>query len=292
MGYIINAIDDSKELSVFAADTTDMVERMRLYHDTYPVASAAIGRIMTMASMMGMGMKGEKNKLTLAIKGNGPIGTITCTADSRGYVKACASKYDIDMPARESDGKLDVKRAVGSEGVITVIKDLGMKEPYIGKSPIVSGEIAEDMTYYLYKSEQIKNSVGLGVLVDKDYSIKKAGGFIVSLLPFAKDETIAKLEDNLKNIKSVTNLMEQGKSAEEIAGIILEGMGFNLLSKQEVKYECDCNRDRIVQILLTIGKRDLEEIYEQDGHLEMQCHFCDKRYYFDEKELREIIDRL
>lgn len=292
MDYMITAIDSSKQVCVCAIKTTEMVEQMRKYHDTYPVVSAAIGRTMTAASMMGLSMKDIGSKLSIIIKGDGPIGTITVTSDSRGYVKATANKYDIDMPARESDGKLDVRRAVGQNGVITVVKDLGMKEPYVGKAPIVSGEIAKDIAYYLSTSEQINSSVGLGVLVDVDYTIKHAGGFLVSLLPFAKEETIQKLEQNLSKIKSVTKMMQEGKTPEDIAAIILDGMGMEILAKDEVKYECDCNVDRIKKILVTIGKDELQKIYDEDEQLEMQCHFCDKKYNFNKEELKEIIDQL
>ena len=269
MDYIINATNDNKEVSLYVAKTTDMVETMRKYHNPTPVVSAAIGRSMTATSILGLSLKGEKNKITTIIKGTGDIGNITCVSDSTGNVKACATNYYVDIPLRESDGKLDVSTAVGKDGILTVIKDLGLKEPYVGHNKLFNGEIAQDYNAYLLESEQLASSVGLGVLVGEDYTINHAGGFIVSLMPFTSEETIAILEDNIKNIKSVTSMMSEGKTPEDIASIILKGLGCNILSTKEVKYNCDCSRQRMKRALETIGKDELIDIKQKDHRLEI-----------------------
>ena len=237
MDYIINATNDNKEVSLYVAKTTDMVETMRKYHNPTPVVSAAIGRSMTATSILGLSLKGEKNKITTIIKGTGDIGNITCVSDSTGNVKACATNYYVDIPLRESDGKLDVSAAVGKDGILTVIKDLGLKEP-------------------------------------------------------TSEETIATLEDNIKNIKSVTSMMSEGKTPEDIASIILKGLGCNILSTKEVKYNCDCSRQRMKTALETIGKDELIDIKQKDHRLEICCHFCDKKYLFDETQIDEILQNI
>jgi len=292
MDYIINATNDNKEVSLYVAKTTDMVETMRKYHNPTPVVSAAIGRSMTATSILGLSLKGEKNKITTIIKGTGDIGNITCVSDSTGNVKACATNYYVDIPLRESDGKLDVSTAVGKDGILTVIKDLGLKEPYVGHNKLFNGEIAQDYNAYLLESEQLASSVGLGVLVGEDYTINHAGGFIVSLMPFTSEETIATLEDNIKNIKSVTSMMSEGKTPEDIASIILKGLGCNILSTKEVKYNCDCSRQRMKTALETIGKDELIDIKQKDHRLEICCHFCDKKYLFDETQIDEILQNI
>ena len=292
MDYIINATNDNKEVSLYVAKTTDMVETMRKYHNPTPVVSAAIGRSMTATSILGLSLKGEKNKITTIIKGTGDIGNITCVSDSTGNVKACATNYYVDIPLRESDGKLDVSTAVGKDGILTVIKDLGLKEPYVGHNKLFNGEIAQDYNAYLLESEQLASSVGLGVLVGEDYTINHAGGFIVSLMPFTSEETIAILEDNIKNIKSVTSMMSEGKTPEDIASIILKGLGCNILSTKEVKYNCDCSRQRMKTALETIGKDELIDIKQKDHRLEICCHFCDKKYLFDETQIDEILQNI
>lgn len=292
MDYIINATNDNKEVSLYVAKTTDMVETMRKYHNPTPVVSAAIGRSMTATSILGLSLKGEKNKITTIIKGTGAIGNITCVSDYTGNVKACATNYYVDIPLRESDGKLDVSTAVGKDGILTVIKDLGLKEPYVGHNKLFNGEIAQDYNAYLLESEQLASSVGLGVLVGEDYTINHAGGFIVSLMPFTSEETIATLEDNIKNIKSVTSMMSEGKTPEDIASIILKGLGCNILSTKEVKYNCDCSRQRMKTALEAIGKGELIDIKQKDHSLEICCHFCDKKYLFDETQIDEILQNI
>jgi len=240
MDYIINATDKNRELSVFVAKTTDMVNTMRSIHNPSPVVCAAIGRSMTATSIMAIGMKGEKDKITTIIKGDGFIGNITCVSNNSGNVKACATNYNVDLPLRD-DKKLNVGGAVGVNGSLTIIKDLGLKEPYIGNSQLVSGEIAEDYTNYLLTSEQIRSAVGLGVLVDVDYTVKHAGGFIVCVMPFADEDTILKVEKNISNLSSVTDMMKDGKSPEDIADVLLSGLGCDILSKKGLT---KCNPER------------------------------------------------
>ena len=290
MDYIINATDKNRELSVFVAKTTDMVNTMRSIHNPSPVVCAAIGRSMTATSIMAIGMKGEKDKITTIIKGDGFIGNITCVSNHTGNVKACATNYNVDLPLRD-DKKLNVGGAVGVNGSLTIIKDLGLKEPYIGNSQLVSGEIAEDYTNYLLTSEQIRSAVGLGVLVDVDYTVKHAGGFIVCVMPFADEDTILKVEKNISNLSSVTDMMKDGKRPEDIADILLSGLGCDILSKKQVAYECDCNKDRIEKALISLGKNEIKKIYDEDKKVEVQCHFCNKKYYFDENELLSLIKK-
>ncbi|EJP21737.1 chaperonin HslO [Peptostreptococcaceae bacterium AS15] len=290
MDYIINATDKNRELSVFVAKTTDMVNTMRSIHNPTPVVCAAIGRSMTATSIMAVGMKGEKDKITTIIKGDGPIGNITCVSNHTGNVKVCATNYNVDLPLRDNK-KLDVGRAVGVNGSLTVIKDLGLKEPYIGNCQLISGEIAEDYTNYLLTSEQIRSAVGLGVLVDVDYTVRHAGGFIVYVMPFADEDTISRIENNINNLSSVTDMMKEGKSPEDIADILLSGLGCEVLSKRQVSYECDCSKDRIEKALISLGEKEIENIYNEDKKVEVQCHFCNKKYNFDEKELLSLIKK-
>ena len=291
MDYIINATDENRELSVFAAKTTDMVNMMRNIHNPTPVVCAAIGRSMTATSIMAVGLKGEKDKITTIIKGNGYIGNITCVSNHTGNVKACATNYNVDLPLRD-DGKLDVGRAVGTDVSLTIIKDLGLKEPYIGNSQLISGEVAEDYTNYFLSSEQIRSAVGLGVLVDVDYTVKYAGGFIVYVMPFASEDTILKVEKNISNLSSVTDMMKEGKSPEDIADTLLSGLGCDILSNKQVGYECDCNKDRIEKALISLGKNEIKKIYDEDKKVEIQCHFCNKKYNFDENELLHLIKKI
>lgn len=289
--YIVRGSDESLSVRVFAAKTTDMVEKARQTHNTSAVASAALGRSLTIGAILGIMGKGEKDKVTLQIKGGGPIGSVVIVSNTQGKVKGYVDHPEVQVDLRE-DGKLDVGKAVGCDGRLTIIKDLGLKEPYVGKNDLVNGEIGEDMTAYFTFSEQIPSSVGLGVLVDKDYSIKAAGGFVIQLMPDATDETIDILEKNLSSIKSVTKLIEEGKTPEEMVDMLLDGLGSKIYEKIDVDYECDCSRERIEAALVTIGKKDLEEILEKDKQAEIQCHFCNTKYMFDENDLKSMIENL
>lgn len=290
MGKLVRATNKDYSIRMFAIDSTDMVEKARETHDTTPVVTAALGRALTAASMMGVMMKGDNDKMTLVIKGDGELKNITCTANSKGTVKAYPSNPYVDLPVRESDGKLDVSGAIGTEGKLTVIRDLGLKDPYIGQTDLVSGEIAEDLAAYYVYSEQQPSAVALGVLVDTDRSVKSAGGFIIQLMPDVPEEQIDKLETNLAKITSVSHFIDEGHTPEEMVEILLDGMEPVINDVLEVKFECDCSRERMEKALISIGLKDLEEILHEDKHTEIQCHFCNTKYKFEEQDLKNLIE--
>ena len=287
MSYILRGISKNHGIRIFAADTTSMVEEARRLHNTSPVASAALGRALTASSIMGIMMKGDNDKLTLSINGKGPLGTIVCVADSKGTVKGYVSNPLVDIPSR-ADGKLDVGSAVGINGLVTIIKDMGMKEPYTGQYPLVNGEIAEDLTAYYAYSEQQPSAIALGVLVDVDYSIKAAGGFIVQLMPEAEEKDIDILEKNLSQITSVSHLIDDGKTPEDLINLVLKDLEPMIYEKIPVSYKCDCSRERIEKALISIGKKDLDEIIKEDKLAEISCHFCNTVYHFNEAELIDL----
>lgn len=287
MSYILRGTSKNHGIRIFAADTTSMVEEARRLHNTSPVASAALGRALTASSIMGIMMKGDNDKLTLSINGKGPLGTIVCVADSKGTVKGYVSNPLVDIPSR-ADGKLDVGSAVGINGLVTIIKDMGMKEPYTGQYPLVNGEIAEDLTAYYAYSEQQPSAIALGVLVDVDYSIKAAGGFIVQLMPEAEEKDIDILEKNLSQITSVSHLIDDGKTPEDLINLVLKDLEPMIYEKIPVQYKCDCSRERIEKALISIGKKDLDEIIKEDKLAEISCHFCNTVYHFNEAELIDL----
>ncbi|MBP9562590.1 molecular chaperone Hsp33 [Acetoanaerobium noterae] len=287
MSYILRGTSKNHGIRIFAADTTSMVEEARRLHNTSPVASAALGRALTASSIMGIMMKGDNDKLTLSINGKGPLGTIVCVADSKGTVKGYVSNPLVDIPSR-ADGKLDVGSAVGINGLVTIIKDMGMKEPYTGQYPLVNGEIAEDLTAYYAYSEQQPSAIALGVLVDVDYSIKAAGGFIVQLMPEAEEKDIDILEKNLSQITSVSHLIDDGKTPEDLINLVLKDLEPMIYEKIPVSYKCDCSRERIEKALISIGKKDLDEIIKEDKLAEISCHFCNTVYHFNEAELIDL----
>ncbi len=287
MSYILRGTSKNHGIRIFAADTTSMVEEARRLHNTSPVASAALGRALTASSIMGIMMKGDNDKLTLSINGKGPLGTIVCVADSKGTVKGYVSNPLVDIPSR-ADGKLDVGSAVGINGLVTIIKDMGMKEPYTGQYPLVNGEIAEDLTAYYAYSEQQPSAIALGVLVDVDYSIKAAGGFIVQLMPEAEENDIEILEKNLSQITSVSHLIDDGKTPEDLINLVLKDLEPMIYEKIPVSYKCDCSRERIEKALISIGKKDLDEIIKEDKLAEISCHFCTTVYHFNEAELIDL----
>lgn len=287
MSYILRGTSKNHGIRIFAADTTSMVEEARRLHNTSPVASAALGRALTASSIMGIMMKGDNDKMTLSINGKGPLGTIVCVADSKGTVKGYVSNPLVDIPSR-ADGKLDVGSAVGINGLVTIIKDMGMKEPYTGQYPLVNGEIAEDLTAYYAYSEQQPSAIALGVLVDVDYSIKAAGGFIVQLMPEAEEKDIDILEKNLSQITSVSHLIDDGKTPEDLINLVLKDLEPMIYEKIPVSYKCDCSRERIEKALISIGKKDLDEIIKEDKLAEISCHFCNTVYHFNEAELIDL----
>lgn len=284
MSYILRGTSKNNGIRIFAADTTKLVEDARKIHNTSPVASAALGRTLTASSIMGIMMKGDNDKLTLSINGKGPLGTVVCVTDSKGTVKGYVSNPSVELPLRE-DGKLNVGEAVGINGLITVIKDFGMKEPYTGQYPLTNGEIAEDLTAYYAYSEQQPSAIALGVLVDVDYTIKAAGGFIVQLMPEAEDKDIEILERNIAQIKSVSHLIDDGNTPEDLINIVLKDLEPLIYEKIPVKYKCDCSRDRIEKALISIGKNDLDTIINEDKQAELLCHFCNTLYHFNEDQL-------
>ena len=287
--YIIRATAANDQIRAFAAVTTEMVETAREHHNTSPVATAALGRLLTAGAMMGSMMKGEKDVLTLQIKAGGPIQGITVTADSQGNVKGYVGNPDVCIPAN-SKGKLDVAGAVGP-GFLTVIKDMGLKEPYSGQVMLQTCEIAEDLTYYFATSEQVPSAVGLGVLMNKNNTVRQAGGFIVQLMPFAEEEVISRLEQNVQKINSVTNLLEEGHTPESLLEKVLEGFDVQINEKMDTRFRCNCSKERVAKALISIGRKELNEMIQEGKPIEMNCHFCNTNYNFTVEELKEILRR-
>ena len=287
--YIIRATVANDQIRAFAAVTTEMVETAREHHNTSPVATAALGRLLTAGAMMGSMMKGEKDVLTLQIKAGGPLQGITVTADSQGNVKGYVGNPDVCIPAN-SKGKLDVAGAVGP-GFLTVIKDMGLKEPYSGQVMLQTCEIAEDLTYYFATSEQVPSAVGLGVLMNKNNTVRQAGGFIVQLMPFAEEDVISKLEQNVQKINSVTNLLEEGHTPESLLEKVLEGFDVQINEKMDTRFHCNCSKERVEKALISIGRKELNEMIQEGKPIEMNCHFCNTNYNFTVEELKEILRR-
>ena len=287
--YIVRATAGDHQIRAFAATTRDLVEHARQAHNTSPVATAALGRLLTAGGMMGIMMKGEEDLLTIKIQGSGPIEGLTVTADSKGNVKGYAYNPGVMLPPNEF-GKLDVGGAVG-EGVLSVIQDIGLKEPYVGQTILVGGEIAEDLTYYYANSEQTPSSVALGVLMNKDNTVKQAGGFIIQLLPGASEEMIELLEKRLDEIHSVTSLLEEGKTPEMILTYILGGLGLEIMEQTPVQFTCNCDKQRVEKALISIGRKELEEMIEDGKSIEVNCHFCNKHYEFTVEDLSELYEK-
>lgn len=290
-GKLITGMTHNREVRIYAAETTAMVEAARETHDLSPMSTAALGRTITGAAMMGMMSKIDKEKLTLQIKGSNEIKLMVAVADTHGNVKAYTTDPHAALKTYEN-GKIAVGEAIGKEGKVIVIRDYGMKEPFVGQSDLVSGEIAEDLTYYFGQSEQQATAIGLGVFLTPEASVKSAGGFMVQLLPEATDETIDQLESNLSGLKSITQLLEEGLTIEQIAGQVLAGLGMEELETYKLTYQCDCSRDKMLNGLASLGKTTLNQFAEEDGQAELVCHFCNKKYMFSKDELLEIITSL
>lgn len=288
--YIVRATAADGQIRAFVATTRNMVEEARSLHETTKVATAALGRTLTATSMMGLMMKNKGDKLSVIIKGGGPIGTILTTSDAKGTVKGYVSNPKVEVPDYEN-GKLNVAAAVGTSGVVKVIKDLGLREPYNGAYPLVSGEIAQDFTYYFTVSEQTPSVVALGVLTT-EYEVEHAGGLIVQLMPDAEEETIAKLEENVAKLQSITNMMQDGNTPEDILNIVLDGLNPRILDTCDVKFECECSKERVQGALISIGKTALSEIVEEDKQAEVGCQFCNRKYKYTEEELLEILENM
>lgn len=287
--YIIRATATNSQIRAFAAVTTDVVETARKAHNTSPVATAALGRLLTGGAMMGTMMKGDKDILTLQIHAGGPLQGITVTADSKGNVKGYVGNPNVCIPAN-SKGKLDVAGAVGV-GFMNIIKDMGLKEPYMGQVALQTSEIADDLTYYFATSEQVPSAVGLGVLMNKDNTVRQAGGFIVQLMPFAEESVIAKLEENVQKINSVTNLLEEGHTPESLLEKVLEGFDIEINDRMDTKFYCNCSKERVEKALISIGRKELNELIQEGKEVEMNCHFCNTNYVFSVEELKEILRR-
>lgn len=284
--YIVRATAAGHQVRIFAATTKELVEQARQYHNTSPVATAALGRLLTAGAMMGSMQKSENDKLTLQINCSGPIGGLTVTADANANVKGYVNNPDVMLPPNQY-GKLDVGGALDL-GVLSVIKDMGLKEPYVGQTQLVSGEIAQDLTYYFVTSEQVNSSVALGVLMEKDNTVKQAGGFIVQLLPFAQDSVISKLEENIGKLPSVTQMLEAGETPETMLAKITEGMDMEIMDTLPTKFYCDCCKEKVEKVIISIGREEIQNMINDGEPIEVNCHFCNTQYKFSVDELKEI----
>lgn len=289
MARLTRAISADGSVMAMAIDSTDIAARIEEIHHTSAVVTAALGRLATAASMMGVMLKGEGDSVTVRVDADGPAGVLIAVADSRGFVKAYVENPVVELPLN-ARGKLDVAGAVGRNGYLRVIKDLGLKEPYSGQVPLISGELAEDVTQYYAVSEQTPTVCGLGVLVNPDLTVRSAGGFLVQLLPFADDAAIDQLERNVKAIPPASAMIDQGMQPAEICEKLLEGLSPQILDDYLPAYRCDCSRERVERAVISLGKAQLDQLIEEDHGAELSCHFCGKRYAFSEQELRQIRD--
>jgi molecular chaperone Hsp33 len=284
--YIIRATAANKQIRAFAATTKEMVEHAREIHSTSPIATAALGRLLTAGAMMGSMMKGEKDLLTLQIQGSGPMKGLVVTSDSKCNVKGYVYEPGVMLPPN-SKGKLDVGGAIGI-GLLSVTRDLGLKEPYSSQTTLTTSEIAEDLTYYFATSEQVPSAVALGVLMNKNNTVRQAGGFIIQLMPNADDEVIDVLESRIKEVTSITDLLDKGSSPENILENVLGDLDLEITDKLPAKFSCSCSKERVTKALISIGKKDLQEMIDENEDIEVHCHFCNKKYKFTVDELKEL----
>lgn len=284
--YLVRATAADNGIRAFAATTRDLVEHARQVHNTSPVATAALGRLMTAGVMMGSMMKGDEDLITLQIKGDGPIQGIVVTADSKGGVKGYVYNPEVLLHAN-AKGKLDVAGAVG-KGELQVIRDTGLKEPYVGNIELVSGEIAEDITYYFAVSEQIPSAVALGVLMDRENFVKQAGGLIIQVMPFASEELIEKLENKIAQITSLTSMLDQGMTPEQILEFVFADMGLEIMDTMPLAFSCNCSRERVEKAVISIGEAELQSMIDEGKSIEVNCHFCGKKYEFTVEELQNM----
>lgn len=289
MGKIVRALSADGSVLCSAINSTDIVNEIFRIHQTTPVATAALGRLATAGCIMGAMLKGEDDSLTLRVNGGGPAGTMVVAADYRGNVRCYTEHPDVDLPLKPN-GKLDVSGYVGKDGFLGVVKDLGLKEPYATQVPIVSGEIAEDITSYYAVSEQIPTVCALGVLVDRDWTVKAAGGYIIQLVPPINEKAIDIIEKNIADMQSVTQMMEAGLTSEQIALKGLEGLDGEVLDSWDVSYKCKCSRERTEEMLISLGRDELNKLAAEDEETEVCCHFCDKKYYFTRDEILKLAE--
>lgn len=287
--YIVRATAANAQIRAFACTAKGVAEEARKAHNSSPVVTAALGRLLSAGAMMGSMLKGDSDILTLQVKGDGPVRGLTVTADSHGNVKGYPEVPDVILPAN-AVGKLDVGGAVG-KGSLSVIKDLGLKEPYVGQTLLQTGEIADDLTYYFATSEQVPSSVGLGVLMERNNTVKQAGGFIIQLMPFAEDTVIDKLEQNLQGISSVTSMLDAGNSPEQMLKLLLQGLDIQITDTVPVAFNCDCCREKIEKVLISLGSKELEDMINEGKEIEVNCSFCSKHYKFDVDELKALYER-
>lgn len=287
--YIVRATAADAQIRAFACTTREMVETARSAHNTSPVVTAGLGRLLSAGAMMGSMLKGEEDILTLQIKGDGPVKGLMVTADSKGNVKGYANVPDVILPAN-AIGKLDVGGAVGA-GYLSVIKDMGLKEPYVGQTELQTGEIAEDLTYYFAVSEQVPSCVGLGVLMERSNTVRQAGGFIVQLMPFAQEDAISRLEENLKKIAPVTTMLDEGNTPEQMLQLVLEGLEPEVTDTLPCRFACNCDKTRVERALISIGKKELQDMIDEGREIEVNCHFCNRDYVFSVEELKELYKR-
>ena len=285
--YIIRGMAANHQVRFFAAYSKNLVEEARKHHDTSPVATAALGRLLTAGAMMGTMCKNDSDVITIQIKCSGPIGGLVVTADAKANVKGYVYNKDVMLPPSKA-GKLDVGKALDL-GVLTVIKDLGLKEPYSGQTHLVSGEIAEDLTYYFATSEQIPTSVALGVLMNKDNTVRQAGGFIIQMMPFAEEEVIAALEDRLKDFSSVTTHLDAGETPEDMMEKLFEGFDMEVEDRIPTQFYCNCSKERVSKAVISVGKKDLQEMIDEGKPIEVNCHFCNSHYTFTVEEMKEML---
>ncbi len=286
--YIVRATAANAQIRAFAVDSTELVEEARRRHNTSPVGTAALGRLLTGAVMMGSMMKNPSDMLTLQVKCAGPIGGMTVTADSKGNVKGYVNNSDVMLPPK--NGKLDVGGALGA-GFLNVIKDMGLKEPYCGQTVLKTGEIAEDLTYYFAASEQVPSSVGLGVLMEKDNTVRCAGGFIVQVMPFIEEEALGRLEENIQEIPPVTTMLDGGHTPQEMLGQVLKGFDIEVTDTLAAQFNCSCSKERIEKAIISIGKKDIQSMINDGEDIEVKCHFCNTAYQYSVDELKVLLEK-
>ncbi len=284
---LIKAITKDGFLRIYAVDATETVNKAQKYHSLSAVCSAALGRLLSAGLMMGAMLKGDDPTLTLQIKGDGPIGMLVAVSDSKGNVKGYCANPQVDIPLKPN-GKLDVGGAVGS-GMLGIIKDLKMREPYIGQVPLQTGEIGDDLAFYYMQSEQTPSVVALGVLIDRDYSVKCAGGYIIQVMPECDEQTLSKLENSIQNMMSVTEMLSNNMSVTDMINYVMLGFDTEILEESDVRYNCDCSLDRMERAIVSLGKEQIKEIIEDTGEAEICCHFCDRKYTFDTNKLIDLM---